>query len=212
MYVHALHDNGGLNNSDELIEEGHVHEATTPPALPSTSDTHPLPANQSQFYSLDLMGLGNDDNDHAMHENAHDEIASQDVASGDSAGSSGSDNKQRSERGRPEGRASGSMADGSNGNDDSSSSVSLAKMANDGLTYPMNTPYTSAEKTRIAAIVRHNLGLASLDENGGLNNSDELIEEGHVHEATTTTALPSIPATDSKFPLNVRSPSEAELV
>ena len=68
------------------------------------------------------------------------------------------------------------------------------------------------EENSSAAIVPHNLPLAPVDDNGGLNNSDELIEEGHVHEATTTTALPSIPATDSKFPLNVRSPSEAELV
>ena len=57
-----------------------------------------------------------------------------------------------------------------------------------------------------AAIVPHNLPLAPVDDNGGLNNSDELIEEGHVHEAIPTPALPSTPATDSKFPFNIRSP------
>ena len=62
------------------------------------------------------------------------------------------------------------------------------------------------EENSSAAIVPHNLPLAPVDDNGGLNNSDELIEEGHVHEATITPALPSTPATGSKFPFNIRSP------
>ena len=60
-------------------------------------------------------------------------------------------------------------------------------------------------KNSSAAVVPHNLELTPPDDNGCLDRSDELIEEGLIYEAMKT-VQPSTPTAGSKFPFNIRSP------